>query len=40
MSTGADLVVRNTAAGGVSCRLFADGFESGSTLAWSASMPP
>ena len=28
-----------TAAGGTACRLFADGFESGGTLAWSLRAP-
>lgn len=34
-----DLRVLNTATGGTACRLFADGFESGGTLAWSARLP-
>jgi hypothetical protein len=33
------VVVRNTAAGGAGCRLFADGFESGNIGAWSAVLP-
>jgi hypothetical protein len=38
--SGADLRVLNTAAGGgLGCRLFADGFESGGTLAWSMRVP-
>jgi hypothetical protein len=36
IAAGADLRVLNTAAGGTACRLFADGFESGGTSAWSA----
>ena len=36
ISSGADLRVLNTATGGTASRLFADGFESGGTLAWSA----
>lgn len=39
LDSGADLRVVNTAAGGAVCRLFADGFESGGVLAWSASVP-
>jgi len=39
IASGADLRVVNTAAGGTVCRLFADGFESGGVLAWSASAP-
>jgi hypothetical protein len=35
VTSGADLRVLNTVAGGTACRLFADGFESGGTLAWS-----
>jgi hypothetical protein len=38
-ATGPDLRVLNTSMGGASCRLFADGFESGGLLAWSASAP-
>ena len=40
ITSGADLRVLNTAAGGgLACRLFADGFESGGTLAWSLRVP-
>ena len=39
ISSGADLRVLNTATGGTACRLFADGFESGGTLAWSLRLP-
>ena len=39
ITSGADLRVLNTAAGGTACRLFADGFESGGTLAWSLRAP-
>lgn len=37
--TGSDVVVLQTTAGGAACRLFADGFESGGVLAWSAHAP-
>ena len=40
ITSGADLRVLNTAAGGgLGCRLFADAFESGGTLAWSLRVP-
>jgi len=39
IATGPDVVVLHTAAGATSCRLFADGFESGSVLAWTAHAP-
>jgi hypothetical protein len=39
VTSGADLRVLNSAAGGAACRLFADGFESAGTLAWSARVP-
>jgi len=40
ITSSADVRVVNTAAGGgVGCRLFADGFESGGTLAWSVRVP-
>ena len=35
ITAGTELRVLNTATGGTACRLFADGFESGGTLAWS-----
>lgn len=37
--TLAGLRVDTTATGGPPCRLFADGFESSGTLAWSAAEP-
>lgn len=40
LTSGADLKVLQTAVGGAACRLFADGFESGGLLAWSAHAPP
>lgn len=39
VAAGPDVDVRNTAVGGADCRLFADGFESAGTLAWSATVP-
>ena len=39
ITSGADLRVVNTAVLSSGCRLFADGFESGGTLAWSVRMP-
>jgi hypothetical protein len=39
VATGPDVVVLQTTAGGTACRLFADGFESGGVLAWSAHAP-
>jgi hypothetical protein len=39
ITSGVDLRVLNTATGGEACRLFADGFESGGTLAWSVRVP-
>jgi hypothetical protein len=39
LSAGPDVEVLHTATGSGSCRLFTDGFESGGTLAWSATVP-
>lgn len=39
LTSGADVKVLQTAVGGTACRLFADGFESGGTLAWSLRVP-
>ena len=39
IASGADLRVLNTAVLSSGCRLFADGFESGGTLAWSLRVP-
>jgi hypothetical protein len=39
ITSGSDVKVLQTAAGGTTCRLFADGFESGGALAWSARVP-
>ena len=39
IAAGPDVEVLHTATGGLSCRLFADGFESAGTLAWSATVP-
>ncbi len=39
VAAGPDVDVRHTATGGPPCRLFADGFESSGTLAWSAAVP-
>ncbi len=39
VTAGPDLRVLQTAAGGTDCRLFADDFESGGVLAWSAHAP-
>lgn len=39
ITSGADLRVLNSATGGTACRLFADGFESGGTFAWSVQIP-
>ena len=39
ITAGTELRVLNTATGGTACRLFADGFESGGTLAWSLRLP-
>jgi hypothetical protein len=39
VATGPDVVVLQSTAGGTACRLFADGFESGGVLAWSAHVP-
>lgn len=37
--SGADVRVLQSGSGGAVCRLFVDGFESGGTRAWSASVP-
>jgi len=39
VTTGPDVRVLQTASGGTACRLFADGFESGGSLAWSTGVP-
>lgn len=39
VTAGADLRALNTAVLSSGCRLFADGFESGGTLAWSVRLP-
>ena len=39
LATGPDVVVLQSATGGGPCRLFADGFESAGTLAWSSHVP-
>lgn len=39
VAAGPDVEVRNSAAGGPPCRLFADSFESAGTLVWSVSLP-
>lgn len=39
LTSGADVKVLQTATGGAACRLFADAFESGGLLAWSAHAP-
>ncbi|MDQ1349155.1 MAG: hypothetical protein QG573_2533 [Acidobacteriota bacterium] len=39
LAAGPDVEVLHTATGSGPCRLFTDGFESGGTLAWSATLP-
>lgn len=39
MVAGSDLKVLQTATGGLACRIFEDGFESGGVLAWSGHAP-
>ena len=39
LAAGPDVEVLHTATGSGPCRLFVDGFESGGTLAWSATLP-
>jgi hypothetical protein len=39
VAKGPDVVVLQTTSGGGLCRIFADGFESGGVLAWSAQAP-